>query len=86
MARVAVGLGISLQFTKAVCSTKAMATILPMLTKRIGLAVVSKSFHAITSGFWEGGKGTRNKQLMSRKDPRKYQRREANAPGPSTRK
>ena len=27
------------------------------------------------SGFWEGGKGTRNKMLMSRKDPRKYKRR-----------
>ncbi|KAL2404413.1 hypothetical protein ABEF93_004377 [Exophiala dermatitidis] len=28
-------------------------------------------------GFWEGGKGTRDKKLMSRKDPRKYKR----APG-----
>ncbi|ODM17525.1 hypothetical protein SI65_07200 [Aspergillus cristatus] len=27
------------------------------------------------SGFWEGGKGTRNRVLMSRKDPRKYKRR-----------
>ncbi|KAL4886982.1 hypothetical protein BJY04DRAFT_44614 [Aspergillus karnatakaensis] len=27
------------------------------------------------SGFWEGGKGTRSKILMSRKDPRKYKRR-----------
>lgn len=26
-------------------------------------------------GFWEGGKGTRDKLRMSRKDPRKYQRR-----------
>lgn len=25
-------------------------------------------------GFWEGGKGTRDKKLMSRKDPRKYKR------------
>lgn len=25
-------------------------------------------------GFWEGGKGTRNQTLMSRKDPRKYKR------------
>lgn len=25
-------------------------------------------------GFWEGGKGTRNRNLMSRKDPRKYKR------------
>ncbi|KAL8771846.1 MAG: hypothetical protein Q9209_002784 [Squamulea sp. 1 TL-2023] len=27
------------------------------------------------SGFWEGGKGTRDKSRMSRKDPRKYKRR-----------
>jgi len=27
------------------------------------------------TGFWEGGKGTRNKLRMSRKDPRKYKRR-----------
>ncbi|KAH8705043.1 hypothetical protein BGW36DRAFT_434742 [Talaromyces proteolyticus] len=27
------------------------------------------------SGFWEGGKGTRDKVKMSRKDPRKYKRR-----------
>ncbi|KAL8736681.1 MAG: hypothetical protein Q9166_000047 [cf. Caloplaca sp. 2 TL-2023] len=27
------------------------------------------------SGFWEGGKGTRDKGRMSRKDPRKYKRR-----------
>jgi uncharacterized CHY-type Zn-finger protein len=27
-------------------------------------------------GFWEGGKGTRDKVRMSRKDPRKYKRRE----------
>ncbi|KAF7719657.1 Uncharacterized protein PECH_004155 [Penicillium ucsense] len=33
------------------------------------------------SGFWEGGKGTRNRALMSRKDPRKYKRRGANVPG-----
>ena len=26
-------------------------------------------------GFWEGGKGTRDKARMSRKDPRKYKRR-----------
>ena len=26
-------------------------------------------------GFWEGGKGTRDKNRMSRKDPRKYKRR-----------
>ncbi|KAJ3497987.1 hypothetical protein NLG97_g1482 [Lecanicillium saksenae] len=25
-------------------------------------------------GFWEGGKGTRDQQMMSRKDPRKYKR------------
>ncbi|KAL2857985.1 hypothetical protein BJY01DRAFT_230832 [Aspergillus pseudoustus] len=33
------------------------------------------------SGFWEGGKGTRNKTLMSRKDPRKYKRRGGTTPG-----
>jgi len=27
------------------------------------------------NGFWEGGKGTRDKARMSRKDPRKYKRR-----------
>ncbi|OQN98368.1 hypothetical protein B0A48_15636 [Cryoendolithus antarcticus] len=27
------------------------------------------------TGFWEGGKGTRDKSRMSRKDPRKYKRR-----------
>ncbi|KAL4932814.1 uncharacterized protein BDV17DRAFT_176123 [Aspergillus undulatus] len=32
------------------------------------------------SGFWEGGKGTRNKTLMSRKDPRKYKRRGGTTP------
>jgi len=32
-------------------------------------------------GFWEGGKGTRDKIAMSRKDPRKYKRRGANVPG-----
>lgn len=34
------------------------------------------------SGFWEGGKGTRDKSRMSRKDPRKYKRR----PGGAARK
>ncbi|KAL5358804.1 CHY zinc finger domain protein [Aspergillus floccosus] len=38
------------------------------------------------SGFWEGGKGTRNKVLMSRKDPRKYKRRPGTTPGGSTKK
>ncbi|OJI98409.1 hypothetical protein ASPVEDRAFT_123925 [Aspergillus versicolor CBS 583.65] len=35
------------------------------------------------SGFWEGGKGTRNRALMSRKvlDPRKYKRRGGTTPG-----
>ncbi|KAJ5717792.1 hypothetical protein N7488_003438 [Penicillium malachiteum] len=37
-------------------------------------------------GFWEGGKGTRNPALMSRKDPRKYKRRGANPPGGSSKK
>ncbi|KAF2136455.1 uncharacterized protein K452DRAFT_129743 [Aplosporella prunicola CBS 121167] len=32
------------------------------------------------SGFWEGGKGTRDKTKMSRKDPRKYKRRPGTAP------
>ncbi|KAK6349022.1 hypothetical protein TWF730_009782 [Orbilia blumenaviensis] len=32
------------------------------------------SFVAKNSGFWEGGKGTRDKAKMSRKDPRKYKR------------
>ncbi|GIC84712.1 uncharacterized protein Aud_000534 [Aspergillus udagawae] len=36
------------------------------------------------SGFWEGGKGTRNKVLMSRKDPRKYKRLGATKPGASS--
>ncbi|GFF39088.1 uncharacterized protein C18H10.09 [Aspergillus lentulus] len=36
------------------------------------------------SGFWEGGKGTRNKVLMSRKDPRKYKRLAATKPGGSS--
>jgi uncharacterized CHY-type Zn-finger protein len=36
------------------------------------------------SGFWEGGKGTRNKVLMSRKDPRKYKRQGATKPGGSS--
>ena len=30
-------------------------------------------------GFWEGGKGTRDKKMMSRKDPRKYKRMGAGA-------
>ncbi|KAL2870474.1 uncharacterized protein BJX67DRAFT_284673 [Aspergillus lucknowensis] len=38
------------------------------------------------SGFWEGGKGTRNKTLMSRKDPRKYKRRGGTTPGSSKKK
>ncbi|OAX77959.1 hypothetical protein ACJ72_07736 [Emergomyces africanus] len=38
------------------------------------------------SGFWEGGKGTRDKRRMSRKDPRKYKRRGGTAPGPSAQK
>ncbi|PWY91911.1 CHY zinc finger domain protein [Aspergillus sclerotioniger CBS 115572] len=38
------------------------------------------------SGFWEGGKGTRNRVLMSRKDPRKYKRRGGTAPGGSSSK
>lgn len=29
----------------------------------------------VRTGFWEGGKGTRDKARMSRKDPRKYKRR-----------
>ncbi|XHG08362.1 hypothetical protein AWENTII_011467 [Aspergillus wentii] len=33
------------------------------------------------SGFWEGGKGTRNRVLMSRKDPRKFKRRGGTTPG-----
>ncbi|RHZ54618.1 uncharacterized protein CDV56_105456 [Aspergillus thermomutatus] len=36
------------------------------------------------SGFWEGGKGTRNKVLMSRKDPRKYKRLGGTKPGASS--
>ncbi|KAL5339438.1 hypothetical protein BJX70DRAFT_387873 [Aspergillus crustosus] len=35
----------------------------------------------VGSGFWEGGKGTRSKVLMSRKDPRKYKRRGGTVPG-----
>ena len=31
-------------------------------------------------GFWEGGKGTRDKSRMSRKDPRKYKRRGGTVP------
>ncbi|KAF9888684.1 hypothetical protein FE257_008442 [Aspergillus nanangensis] len=38
------------------------------------------------SGFWEGGKGTRNKALMSRKDPRKFKRRPGSTPGGSSKK
>ncbi|OJD14651.1 hypothetical protein AJ78_05027 [Emergomyces pasteurianus Ep9510] len=38
------------------------------------------------SGFWEGGKGTRDKKRMSRKDPRKYKRRGGTTPGPSAQK
>ncbi|KAJ6072913.1 hypothetical protein N7467_010998 [Penicillium canescens] len=38
------------------------------------------------SGFWEGGKGTRNRALMSRKDPRKFKRRGGNAPTSSSSK
>ncbi|KAJ5316895.1 hypothetical protein N7508_001403 [Penicillium antarcticum] len=38
------------------------------------------------SGFWEGGKGTRNRALMSRKDPRKFKRRGGNAPTSSASK
>ncbi|OQE46778.1 hypothetical protein PENCOP_c001G06518 [Penicillium coprophilum] len=38
------------------------------------------------SGFWEGGKGTRNRALMSRKDPRKFKRMGANAPTSSSSK
>ncbi|KAK3051837.1 hypothetical protein LTR09_007137 [Extremus antarcticus] len=32
------------------------------------------------SGFWEGGKGTRDPMRMSRKDPRKYKRRPGTKP------
>jgi uncharacterized CHY-type Zn-finger protein len=35
-----------------------------------GLLVAKKS----SGGFWEGGKGTRDKVKMNRKDPRKYRR------------
>ncbi|KAE8151198.1 CHY zinc finger domain protein [Aspergillus avenaceus] len=38
------------------------------------------------SGFWEGGKGTRNRALMSRKDPRKYKRRPGSTPGGASKK
>lgn len=34
-----------------------------------------------SGGFWEGGKGTRDKTRMSRKDPRKYKRRGGGAVG-----
>ncbi|KAF2837538.1 hypothetical protein M501DRAFT_977802 [Patellaria atrata CBS 101060] len=33
-----------------------------------------------STGFWEGGKGTRDKARMSRKDPRKYKRRPGTKP------
>ncbi|KAK9366948.1 hypothetical protein V1509DRAFT_628470 [Lipomyces kononenkoae] len=35
------------------------------------------SFFRKNTGFWEGGRGTRDKVKMSRKDPRKYKRRPA---------
>ncbi|CRL23199.1 Zinc finger, CCCH-type [Penicillium camemberti] len=38
------------------------------------------------SGFWEGGKGTRNRALMSRKDPRKFKRIGGNPPTSSSSK
>ncbi|EAW11341.1 uncharacterized protein ACLA_090340 [Aspergillus clavatus NRRL 1] len=38
------------------------------------------------SGFWEGGKGTRNRALMSRKDPRKYKRIGGSKVGSSSKK
>ncbi|PYH98809.1 CHY zinc finger domain protein [Aspergillus ellipticus CBS 707.79] len=38
------------------------------------------------SGFWEGGKGTRNRVLMSRKDPRKYKRRGGSVVGSASKK
>ncbi|KAK9390277.1 CHY zinc finger-domain-containing protein [Lipomyces mesembrius] len=37
------------------------------------------SFFRKNTGFWEGGRGTRDKVKMSRKDPRKYKRRAAQA-------
>ncbi|RVD86446.1 uncharacterized protein DFL_004721 [Arthrobotrys flagrans] len=37
-------------------------------------AFCGHSFVSKNSGFWEGGKGTRDKTRMSRKDPRKYKR------------
>ncbi|KAK9237969.1 hypothetical protein V1525DRAFT_376034 [Lipomyces kononenkoae] len=37
------------------------------------------SFFRKNTGFWEGGRGTRDKVKMSRKDPRKYKRRPAPA-------
>jgi uncharacterized CHY-type Zn-finger protein len=37
----------------------------------------------VGSGFWEGGKGTRDKVRMSRKDPRKYKRRPGTKVGKS---
>ncbi|KAK6512234.1 hypothetical protein TWF481_001125 [Arthrobotrys musiformis] len=37
-------------------------------------AFCGHSFVSKNSGFWEGGKGTRDKTKMSRKDPRKYKR------------
>lgn len=36
------------------------------------------------SGFWEGGKGTRDKARMSRKDPRKYKRKPGLQVGPGS--
>ncbi|PGH17368.1 hypothetical protein AJ80_04823 [Polytolypa hystricis UAMH7299] len=38
------------------------------------------------SGFWEGGKGTRDRARMSKKDPRKYKRKSGTTPGSSTQK
>lgn len=38
--------------------------------KFCGRGVIGRKGH----GFWEGGKGTRDQQMMSRKDPRKYKR------------
>ncbi|QSS57890.1 CHY zinc finger domain-containing protein [Histoplasma capsulatum var. duboisii H88] len=38
------------------------------------------------SGFWEGGKGTRDKRRMNRKDPRKYKRQGGTTTGPSAQK
>ncbi|KAL9097100.1 MAG: hypothetical protein Q9163_006368, partial [Psora crenata] len=41
------------------------------------MSVIKKSGKG---GFWEGGKGVRDKTRMSRKDPRKYKRRPGGAP------